>query len=132
MIQIGIRGPLYGSEDFEFQDRHGIEVIRIETVKEQGTAWVTERLGRLRGGPVYCSFDIDAVDPAYAPATGTPEVGGLTSYEALVLVRALVGLALVGADVVEVSPPYDGPGQITSLLAANLMFELVSVLARDR
>jgi agmatinase len=132
MIQVGIRGPLYGPEDFEFHDRHGIEVIRIETVKEQGTAWVAERLGRLRGGPLYCSFDIDAVDPAYAPATGTPEVGGLTSYEALVLVRALVGQALVGADVVEVSPPYDGPGQITSLLAANLMFELVSVLARER
>jgi agmatinase len=132
MIQVGIRGPLYGPEDFEFHDRHGIEVIRIETVKEQGTAWVAERLSRLRGGPLYCSFDIDAVDPAYAPATGTPEVGGLTSYEALVLVRALVGQALVGADVVEVSPPYDGPGQITSLLAANLMFELVSVLARER
>ena len=132
MIQIGIRGPLYGAEDFAFHDRHGIEVVRIETVKEQGTAWVAERLVRLRGGPVYCSFDIDAVDPAYAPATGTPEVGGLTSYEALVLVRALVGQALVGADVVEVSPPYDGPGQITSLLAANLMFELVSVLARER
>ncbi len=132
MIQIGIRGPLYGAEDFAFHDRHGIEVVRIETVKEQGTAWVAERLVRLRGGPVYCSFDIDAVDPAYAPATGTPEVGGLTSYEALVLVRALTGQALVGADVVEVSPPYDGPGQITSLLAANLMFELVSVLARER
>ncbi len=98
-------------------------------VKEQGVAWVGERFGRLRGGPVYCSFDIDAVDPAYAPATGTPEVGGLTSYEALTLVRALAGQALVGADIVEVSPLYDGPGQITSLLAANLMFEVVSLLA---
>jgi len=104
-------------------------VISIETVKEQGVAWVGDRFGRLRGGPVYCSFDIDAVDPAYAPATGTPEVGGLTSYEALTLVRALAGQALVGADVVEVSPPYDGPGQITSLLAANLLFEIVSLLA---
>jgi agmatinase len=132
MIQIGIRGPLYGADDFAFHDQHGIEVVRVETVKEQGTAWVASRLERLRGGPVYCSFDIDAVDPAYAPATGTPEVGGLTSYEALVLVRALQGLALVGADVVEVSPPYDGPGQITSLLAANLLFEFVSLLARER
>src|SRR5438552_940758 len=70
-----------------------------------------------------------AVDPAYAPATGTPEVGGLTSYEAQALVRALAGLPLVGADIVEVSPPYDGPGQITALLAANLMFEVVSLLA---
>ena len=129
MIQVGIRGPLYAADDFAFHDRHGIEVIRIESVKEQGTAWVGERFGRLRGGPVYCSFDIDAVDPAYAPATGTPEVGGLSSYEALALVRALAGLTLVGADVVEILPQFDGPGQITSLLAANLVFELVSLLA---
>ncbi len=132
MLQVGIRGPLYGPEDFAFHDEHGIEVVRIEAVKEQGTAWVADRLGRLRGAPVYCSFDIDAVDPAYAPATGTPEVGGLTAYEALVLVRALAGLELVGADVVEVSPPYDGPGQVTALLAANLLFELVSVIALSR
>jgi agmatinase/guanidinopropionase len=131
-IQVGIRGPLYGSEDFEFHDQHGIEVARIETVKEQGTAWVAERFARLRGGPVYCSFDIDAVDPAFAPGTGTPEVGGLTSYEALVLVRSLAGQSLVGADVVEVSPPYDGPGQITALLGANLLFELVSLLALQK
>jgi agmatinase len=132
MIQVGIRGPLYGPEDFAFHDEHGIEVVRIEAVKEQGTAAVAERFARLRGAPVYCSFDIDAVDPAFAPGTGTPEVGGLTSYEALVLVRALAGLELVGADVVEVSPPYDGPGQVTALLAANLLFELVCLLALAR
>jgi agmatinase len=131
-IQIGLRGPLYGPEDFAFHDERGIEPIRIETVKERGVDWVAARLERLRGGPVYCSFDIDAVDPAYAPATGTPEVGGLTAYEALSLVRHLVGLDLVGADIVEVSPPYDGPGQITSLLAANLMFELVCLFALAR
>ncbi len=129
VVQIGIRGPLYGADDFDFHREHGLEAIRIETVKERGTAWVVERLRRLAGGPVYCSFDIDAVDPAYAPATGTPEVGGLTSFEALSLVRGLRGLDLVGADVVEVSPPFDGPGQITSLLAANLLFELLSVFA---
>ena len=129
VIQIGIRGPLYGADDFDFHRQYGLEAIRIEAVKERGTAWVAERLRRLAGGPLYCSFDIDAVDPAYAPATGTPEVGGLTSFEALTLVRALRGLDLVGADVVEVSPPYDGPGQITSLLAANLLFELLSLLA---
>jgi guanidinopropionase len=128
-IQIGIRGPVYGPDDFAFHRTHGLEVIRIEAVKERGTAWVADRLRRLGGGPVYCSFDIDAVDPAYAPATGTPEVGGLTSYEALTLVRALRGLDLRGGDVVEVSPPFDGPGQTTSLLAANLLFELLSVLA---
>ena len=129
VLQIGIRGPLRGPGDFDFHAEHGLEVLRIEEVKERGTAAAASRLDRLRGAPVYCSFDIDAVDPAYAPATGTPEVGGLTAYEALVLVRALRTLDLVGADVVEVSPPYDGPGQITSLLAANLLFELLSVLA---
>jgi agmatinase len=129
VVQIGIRGPLYGADDFDFHRQYGLEAIRIESVKERGTGWVTERLRRLSGGAVYCSFDIDAVDPAYAPATGTPEVGGLTSYEALTLVRALRELDLVGADVVEVAPPYDGPGAITSLLAANLLFELLSVLA---
>jgi agmatinase len=132
MIQVGIRGPLYGPEDLAFQDEHAIEVIRIEAVKEQGTAWTGRRLERLRGGPVYLSFDIDAVDPAYAPATGTPEVGGLTAYEAITLVRSLAGLTLVGADIVEVCPPYDGPGQITSLLAANILFEIVSVFALGR
>jgi agmatinase len=131
-VQVGIRGPLYGPEDFAFHDEHGIEVLRIEPIKEQGLGWATQRLARLRGGPLYCSFDIDALDPAYAPATGTPEVGGLTSWEALSLVRSLAGTTLVGADVVEVSPPYDGPGQITSLLAANLAFELLSVLALER
>jgi agmatinase len=129
MIQVGIRGPLYGPEDFAFQDGHGMEVIRIEAVKEQGVSWVIGRLARLAGGPVYLSFDIDAFDPAYAPATGTPEVGGLEAYEGLALLRGLTGLDLVGADVVEVCPPYDGPGQITSLLAANVMFEIVSLLA---
>jgi guanidinopropionase len=132
MIQVGIRGPLYGPEDFAFHDEHGIEVVRIEAVKERGTAPVADRFARLRGAPVYCSFDIDAVDPAFAPGTGTPEVGGLTSYEALALVRALAGLELIGADVVEVSPPYDGPGQVTALLAANLLFELVCLLALAR
>ncbi|MBI4608207.1 MAG: agmatinase [Candidatus Rokubacteria bacterium] len=131
-IQIGIRGPLYSAEDFDFHARHGLEVVRIEEVKERGIAWVAGRLTGLAGQPVYCSFDIDAVDPAYAPGTGTPEVGGLTSYEALALVRALKGLDLVGCDVVEVSPLYDGPGQITALLAANLLFEFVCLLATRR
>jgi len=132
MIQVGIRGPLYGSEDFAFHDEHGLEVLRIEPIKEQGLAWAAGRLARLRGMPLYLSFDIDAVDPAYAPATGTPEVGGLTSWEALTLVRSLAVCTLVGADIVEVSPPYDGPGQITSLLAANLAFEILGVMALER
>jgi arginase family enzyme len=81
---------------------------------------------------VYVTFDIDSVDPAFAPGTGTPEVGGLTSYEAQELVRGLAGVNLVGADVVEVAPPFDGPGQITSLLAANIMFEQLCLIALSR
>lgn len=131
-IQLGLRGPLYSSTDLDFQAAHGMEVIRVDAVKERGVTWVAQRFERLRGGKVYCSFDIDAVDPAYAPGTGTPEVGGLTSYEALGLVRALRGLDLVGFDLVEVAPQYDSPGQITALLAANLLFEFVCVLALNR
>jgi agmatinase len=107
-------------------------VLRVEALKEQGVGWAVEQYSRLRGGKVYLSFDIDAVDPAYAPGTGTPEVGGLTSYEALSLVRGLRGLDFVGFDLVEVAPQYDGPGQITALLGANLLFEFVSLLALNR
>lgn len=131
-IQLGIRGPLFSRGDFDFHAAHGIEVVRIEAIKERGVAWVAERFRRLGGGKVYCSFDIDAVDPAFAPGTGTPEVGGLTSYEALGLVRALTGLDLAGFDLVEVAPQYDSPGQVTALLAANLLFEFVCVLALFR
>jgi len=127
-IQIGIRGPLYAEDDFDFQARHGMVIVPIGEVKEQGVAAIAERWRALVRGRVYVSFDIDSVDPAYAPGTGTPEVGGLTSYEALCLVRSLQGLQVVGFDLVEVSPSYDGPGQITALLAANLLFEFLSTL----
>src|SRR2546428_8813760 len=132
MIQVGIRGPLYGPEDFAFHDERGLEVLRIEAVKEHGTTWAAERLARLRGGPGSRSVGLAALGPAHAPATGTPEVGGATAFQARPPLRAPGGPTLVGADVVEVSPPYDGPGQIPSLLAANLLFELVSVLALGR
>ncbi len=131
IVQVGIRGPVYSEEDFDFGRRHGVMVIRAEDVAREGIGRVQEQLRAVSGGPVYLSFDIDGVDPAFAPGTGTPEVGGLTSREALEIVRALVGLPLVGADVVEVSPPYDH-GNITALLAANLLFEIVSVLAVTR
>jgi len=126
------RRHVYGPEDFDFHREHAFEVIRIEDVKERGVAPVVERLRRLIGGPVYVSFDVDACDPAYAPGTGTPEAGGLTSYEALGLVRGLRGIELAGGDIVEVSPPYDGPGAITGVLAANLLFELLSIVALAR
>lgn len=128
-IQVGIRGPMYGEDEFDFHRRHGIRVVDIDAVKREGIDWTIDQMREVLDGPVYLTFDIDSVDPAYAPGTGTPEVGGLTSHEALRLVRGLAGLNIVGADLVEVSPPFDGPGQITSLLAANLMFEMLCVFA---
>lgn len=129
-VQVGIRGPMYGeAEDFEFQNAHRVTMIDIGQVKRDGVARTIERVRALVRGPVYVTFDIDSVDPAFAPGTGTPEVGGLTSYEAQELLRGLAGLDLVACDIVEVAPQYDGPGQITALLAANLMFELLCVIA---
>jgi len=128
-IQVGIRGPMYGEEDFEFHREHGITMIDIDLVKDRGMPWVLSEIRRVVTGPAYMTFDIDGVDPAFAPGTGTPEVGGLTSHEAQRLVRGLAGLTLVGGDIVEVSPLYDGPGQITAVLAANLMFEFLCALA---
>jgi len=128
-IQVGIRGPMYGENDFDFHREHGITMIDIDQAKDRGIPWVIDEIRRVATGPCYMTFDIDAVDPAFAPGTGTPEVGGLTSHDAQRLVRGLRGLSLVGGDIVEVSPLYDGPGQITALLAANLMFEFLCVLA---
>jgi agmatinase len=131
-VQVGIRGPIYGeAEDFQFQNAHNVTMIDIGQVKEEGITRTVERVrALLRDHPVYVTFDIDSVDPAFAPGTGTPEVGGLTSYEAQALVRGLAGVHVVGCDVVEVAPQFDGPGQITALLAANLLFELLCVIAR--
>jgi agmatinase len=128
-IQVGIRGPMYGADDFDFQREHGVTVIDIDEVRARGVAWTVEEIRRIVTGPAYMTFDIDSVDPAFAPGTGTPEVGGLTSHEAQRLVRGLSGLSLIGGDIVEVAPPFDGPGQITALLAANLAFEFLCVLA---
>jgi len=132
-VQVGIRGPMYGPDDFAFHRQHRVTVFDIDEVFRIGLEAVLSRIRAIVGSaPAYVTFDIDAVDPAYAPGTGTPEVGGLTSREAQVLVRGLDGLAIVGADIVEVSPPFDGPGQVTSLLAANLLFEILCVIARGR
>jgi agmatinase len=131
-IQLGIRGPLYEATDFDFQAEHGMQVITMDEIADRGVPWVIGQFERLKGGKVYVTFDIDSVDPAFAPGTGTPEVGGLTSHAALRLVRGLRGLDIVGVDVVEVSPQFDGPGQITALLAANLLFEFLCVLATAR
>ena len=130
-VQVGIRGPMYGEEeDFKYQRDLGVTTIDIGMVKRDGIDKTVARVREIAGAhPLYVTFDIDSVDPAFAPGTGTPEVGGLTSYEAQELVRGLAGLNMVAADVVEVAPVFDGPGQITALLAANILFELLCVRA---
>ena len=112
-VQVGIRGPMYGeADDFAFQNAHGVTMIDIGQVKKDGVAATAARIRERVKGPVYVTFDIDSVDPAFAPGTGTPEVGGLTSYEAQELVRSLAGLDVVGCDVVEVAPQFDGVGPV--------------------
>jgi guanidinopropionase len=132
-VQVGIRGPMYGPDDFAFHREHLITVLDIDEVFRLGIDAVLARILTIVGArPAYVTFDIDAVDPAFAPGTGTPEVGGLSSHQAQLLMRGLAGLSLAGGDIVEVAPPFDGPGQITSLLAANLLFELLCVVARGK
>jgi agmatinase len=127
VLQVGLRGQVYGQEDFDFAREHKVKMVTVEEFHRQGIAVVQKLLRTFRGQAVYVTLDIDVADPAYAPGTGTPQVGGLTSMQILELVRALRGLRIVGCDLVEVSPPYD-TGEITSLLAANLLFELLCIL----
>lgn len=128
-IQIGIRGSLYGSADDEWGLRQGIRVVEIEELYKLGLDGVVAEARRVVGdGPTYVSFDVDGLDPVYAPGTGTPEIGGFTTFEALTMVRGLRGLDLVGADVVEVAPPFD-PSGMTALVGATMMWELLCLLA---
>ncbi|GII55803.1 agmatinase [Planotetraspora thailandica] len=126
---VGIRGPLYSALDLEKDEQLGFRVFSADDVEAHGAAnvarGVRERLG---GGPVYISIDIDVLDPAHAPGTGTPEIGGLSSRELQVILRALAGLRIVGADVVEVSPAYDH-AEISGIAAANVAYTLLSLLA---
>jgi guanidinopropionase len=127
-VQIGIRGTNYGTEDIEFAQDVGIRIIRIEEVFDRGIPAVMEEARKIIGDdPCYVSFDIDFLDPAYAPGTGTPEIGGPTSFQAQQAVRALRGAQIVGADLVEVSPPFDTSG-MTAYLGASLMFELLCAM----
>jgi agmatinase len=127
---IGIRGPLYAAEDLTDDAAFGFEIIRAEDLDRIGIEEIVDRVRRRTGdAPVYLSIDIDVLDPAFAPGTGTPEMGGLTSRELLALVRALPREQLVAADLVEVSPAYDH-AEITSLAAATLGYEITSLMAR--
>ena len=128
-VQIGIRGTAYNLEDIEWGEAQGIRIIRIEEFFERGIPDVMAEAREIVGdGPTYCTFDIDFVDPTYAPGTGTPEIGGPNSFQAQQVIREMSGVDLIGADLVEVSPPFDPEGQ-TAWLGASLMFELMCVLA---
>jgi agmatinase len=128
-IHVGIRGPLYSSQDMVDDASFGFRTIRTEDVYREGVQGVVQRIReRVADHSLYISIDIDSLDPAHAPGTGTPEIGGLTSRELLMILRGLVGLRLVSADVVEVSPPYDH-ADLTSLAAATVVYELVCLLA---
>ena len=125
VIQIGIRGTQYDREDLDFADSVGIRVVKIEEFFNRGIEDVmAEARGIVGEKETYISYDIDFIDPAFAPGTGTPEVGGPTSYEALKVVRELNGVRIVGADMVEVSPPFD-PSSNTAFLGVSIMFELL-------
>jgi len=127
VLQIGLRGQLYGPDDLDYAREHKIKMITAETVHDHGMSVIHESLKGFRGHKTYFSLDIDVVDPAFAPGTGTPQVGGLSSHQILTVVRTLAGLNFVGCDLVEVSPQYDS-AEITSLLAANLIFEQLCLL----
>lgn len=129
-VQAGIRGSNYGAEDIGVAQGLGFTVVPSEELRELGAEAYAELVrAKVGESPVFLSFDIDFLDPAFAPGTGTPEVAGFSTAEALAFLRALRGINLVGADVVEVAPAYDGPGQQTALAAANVAFELLALRA---
>jgi agmatinase len=128
-MHVGIRGPLYARVDLADTARLGFETVHCVELEELGVAGVVTRMAaRLGSAPVYVSIDIDVLDPAHAPATGTPEAGGMTSRELLGVLRGLAGLQVVAADIVEVSPAYDH-AEITGIAAAHVAYELLSVMA---
>jgi len=129
-VQAGMRGSLYGAEDIDVAKHMGFTVLTTDELRDLGAQeygrLVLDKVGTR---PVFMSFDIDFLDPAFAPGTGTPEVGGFSTAEGLAFLRALRGIKLAGCDVVEVSPPYDGPGMQTALAAANVLYDLLSLRA---
>jgi agmatinase len=131
-IHIGIRGPIYESSDLDDDKRFGFRTIRASDIDELGVRGAIDAITqRVEDLPVYLSLDIDVLDPAFAPGTGTPEAGGLSNRELLRILRGLTGVNLVGADVVEVAPAYDH-AEVTALAAATVVFDLITLLARRR
>jgi len=128
-MHIGIRGPLYGAADLPDSERLGFASVHCAEVESRGVGHAVDRMReRLGDAPVYVSVDIDVLDPAHAPGTGTPEAGGLTSRELLTFLRALADLRLVSADIVEVAPAYDH-AELTGIAASHVAYELLSVMS---
>ncbi|WP_158941030.1 agmatinase [Burkholderia sp. S171] len=128
VVQIGLRAQGYTADDFNWSRRQGFRVVQAEECWHKSLEpLMAEVRAKVAGGPVYLSFDIDGIDPAWAPGTGTPEIGGLTTIQGIEIIRGCHGLDLIGCDLVEVSPPYDTSGN-TSLLGANLLYEMLCVL----
>jgi agmatinase len=132
-IEVGLRGPVYGADDWpRLRSELGLDYLTTEEVFELGTQGVAARIReRVGAGPAFISFDIDVIDPAYAPGTGTPEPGGPSAHDMLAIVRELTGIDFVGFDVVEVIPAYD-PAEQTAFVAANLAYEMLSLVALRR
>ena len=130
-IQIGLRGSMYDADDFDYGEKMGVRLMRIEEAMELGPQKVMEiARGVVGDRETYVSFDIDMLDPVYAPGTGTPEVGGFTTFQAQQMLRGLRGLNLVGGDVVEVSPPFDASG-MTAYAGVVMMFEIMCSMAES-
>jgi guanidinopropionase len=128
-VQIGLRGSMYDLDDFEFGEKMGVRMIRIEEAMEKGSkAIMAEARAIVGDAETYVSFDIDMLDPVYAPGTGTPEIGGFTTFQAQQMLRELRGLNIIGADVVEVSPPFD-PSGLTAYAGCVMMFEILCSMA---
>ena len=128
---VGTRGPLYGPEDLRDDARLGFAIISSPEIETEGLPLAIERmLARLGDRPVYISVDVDVLDPAHAPGTGTPEAGGMTSRELLAMIRALRAVNLVGADIVEVAPAYDH-AQITAIAASHITYEIISAMTTE-
>lgn len=128
MVQIGLRGSGYAAEDFEWPKKMGFQVVQVEECWNRSlTPLMAEIRTRMGNAPVYVSFDIDGLDPAFAPGTGTPEIGGLTVIQGIEVLRGCRGINVVGGDLVEVSPPYDTSGN-TALVGANLLYEMLCSL----
>lgn len=131
VIQIGIRGPFSSEDDEKTPREFGFHVVTVDDVREQGAAEARERIKQIGRGPVYVSVDVDCLDPAFAPGTGTPVPGGLTSHELFQMLRGLSELDVVAADVVEISPPYDVSG-ITGLAGVAVIYEILAAVAKRR